>query len=227
MPTTLSSLFVLLFAVLPGVPAEYIFTHFAGSDWRKTDWEKIVNILIFSILGFVFYLALSPILGLPLPNYIYPTTFTAEGLSTINLTELSIAYLGHWFFSAIVGFLLGIGAQYVAKRSPSTVYSSSWDVFNRSHVPGHWVVVTITVGNSYAGILSCADLSVGAEERDIILEEPAKYDGANKQYISLPYRSLFLPSSLVSSIAVIHDPDIDERITDVGSEIFSGENDDK
>lgn len=99
-------------------------------------------------------------------------------------------------------------------------------MFLRNHISNHWIVVSLTNGESYSGIFSCSDLSVGPEERDVIIEEPAKFIESENNYKTLPYKSLFLPSSLIMSIAVLHDPELDKRITEVGTYMFSGGTDD-
>jgi hypothetical protein len=216
----------MLLAILPGIPGNKIFIHFAGSDWRLKEWEKISRILIFSVLGIVIYSSFTNLLRLPEPIYIFPSTFKTETLETIKFSDISIAYLGHWLFSGIIGLVFGLIIQSIASKSPSSVYPSSWDVFLRNHISNHWIVVSLSNGESYSGIFSCSDLSVGTEDRDVIIEEPAKFIEKDNNYKSLPYKSLFLPASLIMSIAVLHDPDIDKRITEVGKFIFSGGNDD-
>lgn len=222
MPNTIVSLLIFILAILPGIPGDRIFTRFSGSDWRLKDWEVIARILIFSVLGLVVYSALTNVLSVPEPVYIFPSTFSQESLENINLSTLSVAYLGHWLASGTLGLLLGLAVQFVGSRTPSTIYPSSWDVFLRNHVPSHWVVVSLTNDEVYAGVFSSADLSVGAAERDVILEEPAIYVSEEDNYKSLQYQSLFIPASLVSSIAVIYEPSLDQRITEVGAYLFKG-----
>ena len=172
------------------------------------------------------YSSCTTFLSLPEPIYIFPSTFKPDTLESINISKISIAYLGHWITSAIIGLLIGLLIQFIASISPSSVYPSSWDVFLRNHISNHWVVVSLTNGESYSGIFSCSDLSVGTEERDVIIEEPALFIESENNYKSLPYKSLFLPSSLITSIAVLHDPELDKRITEVGTFMFSGGTDD-
>ncbi len=226
MPTTFISLLIFIFALLPGIPAHSIYSNFAGYDWREKDWERIASVLIFSVLGFVLYALISSAMNLPIPTYVYPSTFSTDALSNISLPNLSVAYLGHCVLSAVTAFLVGMTAQYVAKWYPSKVYPSSWDIFIRKHVPSHWVVVTLTDDRSYLGILSCVESSVAASERDVIIEEPAELNQKTRNFEFIPYKSLFLPSSLVSTIAVLHDPDLDDRLTEVGEELSAGGQDD-
>ncbi len=59
MPTTIVALVVIVFAVLPGLPACTIYRMFFGTDWRATDWEKIVDIIAFSTVGLIIYIIVS------------------------------------------------------------------------------------------------------------------------------------------------------------------------
>ena len=224
MPTEISSLLILLLAVLPGIPGERIFVRFTGSNWREKEWESIIRVLIFSVLGLIIYSTLASLLKLPDPVYIFPSTFNTQNIDSINLSTISIAYLGHWLSSALTGLIFGYISHLISIKVPSLIIPSSWDIFIRKQVPNHWVIVSLINDNKYAGILSVVDSSVGPSERDIVLEEPAVYIELNNNYKALQYKSIFLPASLISSIAVVHDPDLDQRITQINTFIFPGEN---
>jgi hypothetical protein len=88
---------------------------------------------------------------------------------------------------------------------------------------GHWVVIGLQNGESYSGYVDVADTSVGAQERDIILHEPAKFDDEKIEYRALKHQSLFIPGALVASVAVVHDPMLDKRIVPVGELVFPKE----
>lgn len=105
-------------------------------------------------------------------------------------------------------------------------YPAVWDEFLRSYAPKHWVVITLTNSDVYAGFIKSADKSVALSERDIVLAEPAQYDEEKKTYIALRYQYLFLPATMVSLIAVVYRSDTDSgRVTEVGKPIFEeGEN---
>jgi hypothetical protein len=220
MPTEISSLLILILAILPGIPGERIFSRFTGSDWREKEWETIIRILIFSVIGLLVYSSLSPLLKLPEPLYIFPSTFSAEKVDSINLPSLSIAYLCHWLTSALFGLIIGYISHLIAKKTPSLIYPSTWDIFIKKHVHLHWVIISLNNKEIYAGMLSVADLSVQTSERDIVLEEPALYIEEDNNYKSLQYKAIFIPASLISSIAVVHDPDVDQRVTQVNTYLF-------
>jgi len=221
MPITIVSLLIFVFAILPGIPGENIFSQFMPSNWRHKDWQVIARTLMFSVLGFVFYLLLSNLIDLlPYPLYVVPSTFTSEEFSFSEILPMAIAYIFHFLSAIVMGFMFGYLAQCVAKVSPTAIYKVSWDIFVRKHVQSHWVIVSLNNGSAYAGILACAEVSVVESERDIVICEPAVYDTVSKNYRSLPYMSLYLPASLVSSVAVYHNEE-DERITEIGENIFS------
>jgi hypothetical protein len=69
------------------------------------------------------------------------------------------------------------------------------------------------------------DISVSQAERDIVLAEPAQFIEKENNYKVTPYQQLFLPAALIFSIAVVHNPEIDKRITSIGSNLFPKESD--
>lgn len=104
------------------------------------------------------------------------------------------------------------------------VYAGAWDDFVRLCVPEHWVVVSTNNGDTYAGMVRTADVSVKQDERDLVLIEPAQYKDAENNYLVLPYQSMFLSATIISSIAVVHDPERDvKRRSDVGQWLFPNE----
>jgi hypothetical protein len=82
------------------------------------------------------------------------------------------------------------------------------------------VAVTLQNGDAYVGVVKTCDVAVEQDERDLVLSEPALYDDEQRDYVALPYQELFIPASLRYSMAVIHDPDRDQRIVPVGESPF-------
>lgn len=111
----------------------------------------------------------------------------------------------------------------MARFASATAFASAWDHFVHSCIKGHWVVIGLTNGESYSGYVDVADVSVSAGERDLILREPAMFDSEKSEYRASKYQSLFIPGSLVASIAVVHDPIQDKRIVAVGDLVFPKE----
>ncbi|MBI5291489.1 MAG: hypothetical protein HY872_06405 [Chloroflexi bacterium] len=220
MPTTIAALVIVLFAILPGIPAYEIYRMFFGADWRATDWEKIVGIIGFSAGGLIIYTIVSSVISLPPPVYVIPATFDSASFGISSLLPIAVSYLGHSIASITVAILTILGIRLVTKWTPTTPYPAAWDDFIRVDVQKHWVVVRLTNGEAYAGTLRYVDTSVNQAERDLVLAEPAQFIEIEKNYKVIPYQQLFLPAALVSSVAVVYDPDVDKRISKVGSTLF-------
>jgi len=189
-------------------------------QFETLSWEKIIRILVFSVFGFILYSAISFWLKFPQPIYILPSFYESFDIHKSLFVEVVIPYFGHWIASTIIGLISAVISQLVAKKKPSFVYQSCWDIFIHNRINQNLIIVALKNGEYYAGILSCTETSVSCNERDIIIEQPAKYNEFKKNYISVGYSYLFLPSSIISSIAVVYDPDKDERLSAVGESLF-------
>lgn len=223
MPTTIAALVIILFAILPGLPAYNIYRIFYGSNWRATDWEKIIGIIGFSTGGLILYTIVSTIFKLPLPVYIIPSTFDYDSFGTSTLVSIAASYIGHLMGSVLVASIAILCVRFLSKWTPTTPYPAAWDDFICVDVQKHWVVVRLTNGEAYAGMISYVDTSVKHAERDLVIAEPAKYIEENKNYQIIPYQKIFIPAMLISSVAVVYDPTIDNRITKIGSYLFPKE----
>lgn len=223
MPDTVIGLVILLFAVLPGVPAYSIYKTFYGSDWRETDWEKVIKVVIFSLAGIIMYTLVSALVKLPPPIYIIPSTFEPSTFGVTSLLPIALSLTGHFISSILVAILAVLATRFIGRWTPSTPYPAAWDDFIRQDVQGHWIVVRLTNREAYAGYIKNADISVSQSERDIVLAEPAIYNEKEKNYKTIPYQQLFLPASMISSIATVYNPKSDERITSIGSNLFPKE----
>ncbi len=223
MSLTLAGLLVLIFAVLPGVPGEKLYQISVGSDWREDHWQRILRLLVFSLFGLVLYAVVAPFLGTPSPAYLSPTSLEKAASDPATLNLLFLALLGHFGGAAVAGLLSGLFIRATARLTSATAFVCAWDHFVHSCVKGHWVVVGLTNGESYSGYVDVADVSVSAEQRDLILREPAEFDSEKSEYIASKYQSLFIPGNLVASVAVVHDPAQDKRIIPVGELVFPKE----
>lgn len=222
MPETPTALLILLIAVLPGAFGNIIFQAVLGINWREQVWQSLLRLLGFSTVGVVLYIVFAGLTGAPPPLYILPDTYKSGEFNASSLLPMAVAYVGHCIASAVAGVLGVTGYRVLSIFAPASPYAYAWDDFLRNYVPGHWVAVTLVQGDSYAGILGHADTAATHDGRDLILREPARYDPATKNYIALPYQSLFLPGRLVASIAVVSEPSIDKRLTVIGESVFSG-----
>lgn len=220
MPTSLTALLVIVFALVPGVPGEKLYRSIVGADWREQQWHRVVRIIALSVIGIALYAFIQKVSGLPLPFYNYSALADSAQVNAELARTTALALGGHLAGTIMIG---GIGGFIVRKlnllaRLP--VYPDAWDEFVKSHVGGHWVVVRLENEEAYAGILKRADTSVKESERDIILAEPAMFSRERNNYIPLSYQYLFLPGSLVSSIAVVYDNVIDSRLSSVDGTLF-------
>lgn len=219
MPSTISGLLVILFAVLPGVPGNFIYQKLVGTNRKEEQWGTVIRMIGFSIGGLVLYILVSSFISAPLPNYISPNTFANFILERTFLLNISLALSGHAIGSMIIGFFAARIVLVLNRWSKSTAYPDTWDKFVREYVENHWVVVKLSNGETYSGILARADTSVEQNERDIILREPALYLEEQKNYLATTYQHLFLSGSIISSIGIVSNPD-DIRITNIGTYIF-------
>lgn len=221
MPGTIIGLIILLFAVLPGVPAYSIYKTFFGSDWRETEWEKVIKVVIFSLSGIIVYVMVSALVKLPSPIYIIPSTFNPDTFGVASLLPIALSLTGHFISSLLIAIIAVLVTRFIGRWTPSTPYPAAWDDFIRQDVQEHWVVIRLANSETYAGYIKNADVSVSQSERDIVLAEPALYSEKEKNYKTIPYQRLFLPASMISSIATVHNPKSDERITKIGSSLFT------
>jgi len=221
LPSTLVGVVIAAFVILPGLPGEKIYSYFVGHDWREDRWSRTLRLLTFSLFGLAGYALVAPLIGAPLPTYV--SAKPLEQLSSNQIVTFATAFLGHVCGASAFGLVAGIGARLIARLAARSAYSSAWDHFVNSCVKGHWVTVGLTNGDVYAGYLDKVDVSVAAEERDMILQEPAIYDAEKKRFSTLSYQSMFLPGSTIASVAVVTDAATDERITKVGESLFMEE----
>jgi hypothetical protein len=220
MPSTISELLVVLFAVLPGVPGNLIYQRLLGRNRKEEQWATVIRMIGFSIGGLILYIVIGNFISAPLPYYISPNTFTNFVLERIFLLNMSLAFSGHVIGSMVIGFLSTRFVLVLNQWNKSTCYPDTWDKFIRENVNNHWVVVKLSGNEAYTGILERADVSVEQNERDIILKEPALYIEDKNNYISTSYQYLFLSGSIIDSIGVVSNPE-DIRITKIGSYIFN------
>jgi len=223
LPGTLVGVLIAVFAVIPGLPGDKIYSFFVGSNWREDKWSRTLRLLTFSLFGLAGYSIVATHVGAPLPRYVSANAF--EQLSPNQLGTFGAAFLGHVCGAAFFGLLAGIGSRLFARLAARSAYASAWDHFIKSSVKDHWVTVGLNNGEVYAGYVGAADVSVAAAERDVILQEPALYDQRLMRYRTLQYQSMFLLGSTIASMAVVTDAAADKRLTRTGELPFEEEAD--
>jgi len=219
MPSTISGLLVILFAILPGVPGNSLYQRIVGKDRKEGQWSAVIRMIGFSVGGLMLYVLVGGLVNAPLPTYISPTTFTNFTIDRATLLTISWALSGHFIGSVLTSLIFSGIILTINRWSKTTEYPDTWDKFAGKYVEKHWVVVKLNDGDAYTGILERADTSVEQNERDLILKEPAKYSNEEKNYYATTYQYLFLPGSIIASIGVVCNPN-DERLTIIGAPIF-------
>ncbi|MDL1910562.1 hypothetical protein FBQ81_07680 [Chloroflexi bacterium CFX6] len=226
MPSTLSGLLVILFAILPGVPANNIYQRLVGVTRKEEQWSAIVRMIGFSLGGLIFYVIIGKFINAPLPAYISPNTFANLVVDRATLFGISLSLTGHFIASALISIAISYIVLLLDLIGGKTLYQDTWDKFASTYVDNRWVVVKLTNGDTYLGILGRADINVDKIERDIILKEPSVYLAENENYLATNYQFLFLSGSMIESIGAM--PNFtDTRIIPVGSFVFSQTSKDK
>lgn len=220
--TTIAGLLVVLVAVLPGVLGNLAYRALAGVSWREKETQQLLRLLAFSALGLAGYTFVASWLSWPLPEYVLPDTFVAGAFSAQSLPRLTAAYVGHFVFATIVGIVAGVVIVGLRKLGSGLGQRDAWDQFIHGSVPKRWVIVHVRSGESYAGFLDHADVSVEPNFRDLILREPYIWNEDAKTYNSTYNQYLFLQGSEVASMAVVHDPTQDKRVVPASETPFSG-----
>ena len=222
----LPPILIVLLVALPGVPGDRIYRKVVGVDWREREWQSVLRLISFSVSGLIIYIVVADWRGFYQPIYLFPESFKDGSITPSTLIRAVIPYVGHFTGAALVGLVAAAFVKLTAHWV--SVYPSAWDHFIRTSVPKHLVVVSLKNRDAYAGIIKHVDLSVPQSERDIVLGEPAIYDENAKDYVALAYSALFLPASLISSIAAVHDSSLDKhRLSEVGQSIFKEEKSDE
>ncbi len=221
MPTSVAAALILVLAVVPGAVGVYTFAMINGTDWRQKEWEAVVQHIGFSALGLLLYVLLARSFGWPPASHVVPTAY--QSIQADQLHLLLVPYLGHLVGGGIVGVLAAGLDRISARITRSTHHANSWNRFANKCVEGRWVVVTLTSGDVYAGIVRVADVGVPSAERDLILGEPALYDADRGNYYVTSFNEIFLPAALIQSVGALQ-RDGDVRIgPSLGEPLFPKE----
>lgn len=224
MPTTITAIIILVVAIFPGVLGNKAYQVLVGIDWREKEFQVILRLAGFSVIGAVIYSIVADLSNfLPMPSHLIPGSYESLSTNPKDILKIIYPYIGHLVSGFIAGVLAAWGVLLLAKCSSTTAYPGAWDDFIRKCVSKHWVIVGLKNGDVYAGKIKSADLSVSKDDRDIVLEEPCLFEKETKNYRSLNYQYIFVPSENLYSLAVVHVPEIDNRIIPVGENLFKGE----
>ena len=219
MPSTVEAVLVALFGLLPGYPGERVMSWLVGTNWRETQGSRFLRILCFSAGGLVLYLVVGGWIDAPLPTYLFPSALAALASQPEHLRMMAIAFAGHAVAGTLAAVLAGTALRFGDPWLRGAAFPDAWTKFIRIYTPKHWAVVTMKTGEVYAGLIRSADISVSPTSRDLVLAEPAQYDGGRQNYITLPYQYLFLQAPSIASIGLVAAPQ-DVRTTTIGEPLF-------
>jgi hypothetical protein len=201
MSDTLNALLVILFFALPGIAGNAIYMKATGINWREEPGRTVVRIFSISLGGLLLYVLVGSLLNAPLPSYLSLDTLDTLALRRTASIRMSIAFIGHLLAAILVGFAAAKMSQ-VGKGPGQTGFVDGWHEFVSAHANGHRAVVETNRGATYAGYIQMAGPEKKADERDVILAEPAVYRADQDKYLPLPYNYLFLPGKIVDSVAI-------------------------
>lgn len=219
MPSSLAGVLIAILVVFPGLLGNWVYQNLVGTDWRQQQWQRVLRLLGFSVIGLLLYTIGAGLFGWPPPIHVFPQTYDELHPESQELSAVAFPYLGHLIGSFLAGFIGAWGAKGIAKIASSSVYPAAWDDFVRTCTPGRWVVAALKNEEVYAGRIRTADLAVATEERDVILEEPCRLEEGDR-YTALNYQYLFIRADNLYSIAAVHKPELDKRTVSVGQSLF-------
>lgn len=219
MPNSLAAVLIAVLVIFPGLLGNWVYQNVVGTDWREQQWQRVLRLLGFSVVGFVLYTIGAGLFDWPLPVHVFPTTYDELRPERKDLSAVAFPYLGHLAGSFLAGFFGAWGAKGIARMASSTAYPAAWDDFVRSCTSGRWVIAALKNEEVYAGRIRTADVGVATEDRDVILEEPCQLEDG-KRYRALNYQYLFIRADNLYSIAAVHKPEFDNRTVAVGESLF-------
>jgi hypothetical protein len=111
MPTTLASVLVAVIAVFPGLIGDRIYRMIVGVDWREKDWQAVLRLLGFSVVGVALYSLFASWCGLAPPIHLIPATYAKLDPGGSSLNRILSIYLGHVVGGALAGLLASGGMK--------------------------------------------------------------------------------------------------------------------
>ncbi len=219
---TVTGLFALFLGVLPGLPGELVFRSLVVTSWREKERTFYLRVSIFSAFGLSLMTALGwseyPALALAMVQRSGTDPALTDGTL---LRVLAGGYLAHTGWSLVIA--LFVAGCYLATRRlvPGWVrHADTWDEFVGNYAARRWVIVTLNNGETYVGRVHQADVSCEAEQRGLVLVEPAVYDENKRNYVATTNLYLYLPGAAIAHVAVAGEP-ADDRVVRPGRPVFT------
>ncbi len=227
MSDVISIVIVFVFIMIPGILGDQIYRIRAGTSWKEKEWQGLLRLLAFSTFGLILYTLFSSIINnlylwlmpyrflskcnqqcilLPQSFLFFINTSTA---TTIKPLAFSIAYLGHFIASGLVGWYAVSARRQLVLKAKISLHPFAWDDFVRvltvrqsnGMITGRSVNVYCTDGRQFIGRLIYAELNAPHNERDIILFHPQMaYPGGI--YINMNAECIYIRGSDILWVAV-------------------------
>lgn len=85
---TFAALFIIIFAIIPGILGNNIYELIVGSKWEEQLWDRVVRIISFSFLGLVLYiLVFVRYFNFPIPLYLIPETYSTPSYEQTQIIQ--------------------------------------------------------------------------------------------------------------------------------------------
>jgi len=128
---SLTTLFIFILGILPGLPGNQIFCMFVGEDRKDDIWKKLISFLLFSVFGLIIYSIIAVLFNLPLATVFIDPLISKKLNSITNDTyiQMTIAYIGHFGGSALAGLISALTIRILCKWAPVSAYPEAWDSF--------------------------------------------------------------------------------------------------
>ena len=202
----LEAVLVLVFLLLPGVVADGVYRFLT---WRPdpTDQGLLVRATAISF-GSLFALLLLqrafPTLFV-VPPYLEPAWWRNDTFATGSVWGEA---LRGWLQHATVAFVGSVLAGFSIRSAKLTsiiqrflgrsLYSSAWDEFAVASI-GRWVLVTLSGGRVFYGVLGIAS---GDRSKDVVLHRPMPFDRRTGAYEFSGNKTIFIREDQVESVLV-------------------------
>src|ERR1044072_3361365 len=110
----ISGLFIrIIFLLLPGFLASVFYRKLKGRTTRK-DWEDFIEIIIFSLLSYIFYALILSIINYFRVKYSY-TEFSFSAFTAFFDEKVSLSWQ-ELLYASIIGIFISFGAAFSYKK---------------------------------------------------------------------------------------------------------------
>jgi hypothetical protein len=206
----LEAVLVLVFLLLPGIVADaaYRFVTWRPDPSDQGTFVRATAISFAALFGLVALDSLIPTV-FEIPVYLQPGWWRSEaGARELPWADLAPGWLQHAAV-ALVGSL-GVGllvksrqlAGLLRRMLGRSLYSSAWDEFAVQNI-GRWVLVTLSGGRVFYGVLGIAS---GDRKKDVVLYRPMPYDADKGTYQFTGNKVIFIREDEVESVLVPLNP---------------------